>query len=326
MKILYAASNNENAKIQLARFMEAVKDKPYTVKVAAYKKSSPSINIDWTLDCLLNVFKPEHITLDNDNLSTYYDQIKYYNPDLVISDLEFFTSHIANVLGKPIWQCSSSLLNFALTNNYKYDLGVFSQYAYLVSKNPQHIQRINNVLDNSDRTLLYSHFGDCQLAPEVKPKFEWVRPYHRVGKTSIPCQHNIVAGMLGSNKKIIELLRQHPDSVCFTDFYYESYPNPQIKDIRNHEEYFCNLKNSNLFVNAGQASFLADAYYNSKYSVVLTNTEDLECVVNAAISEKLGLSKSIYTITEDLKPSMDIQVVSSLGEKSKFLHERIEEL
>lgn len=323
MKILYAASNNENAKIQLARFMEAVKEKPYTVKVAAYKKSSPNINIDWTLDCLLNVFKPDHISLDNDNLSTYYEQVKYYGPDLVISDLEFFTSHVANILGTTLWQCSSSMVNFALTNDYKYNLGIFKRYAYLFSKNPLHIQRVVNIMDNSSRTLLYSHFGDCQSPPTIKPGFEWVRPYHQIGKVSKPCQHNIVAGTQGSNKKIIELLSQHPDSVCFSDFYYETYSNPLIKDIRNQEEYFCNLKNSNLFVNAGQTSFLADAFYNNKYSVVLANTDDVDCVVNAAISEKLGLSKSIYG-TEDLS-QYPAQVTSILSE-SKFLHERIEEL
>lgn len=323
MKVLYAAGNNENAKIQLSRFVQAVAGTSHTVKVAAYKKSSPPINIDWTLDCLLNIFKPEHISLDNENFVTYFDQIRYYKPDLVISDLEFFTSHVASVLGITLWQCSSSMVNFALTNDYKYNLGVFKGYAYLFSKNPQHIQRLTNIMDNSSRNLLYSHFGDTGTPPTIKSGFEWVRPYHQVGKLSKPCQHNIVAGISGSNKKIIELLHQHPDSVCFSDFYHESYSNPLVKDIRNQEEYFCNLKNSNLFVNTGQTSFLADAFYNNKYSVVLTNTEDVDCVVNAAISERLGFSKSIYSI-EDLS-QYPTQVTSTLSE-SKFLHERIEEL
>src|SRR5574338_485512 len=326
MKILYAASNNENAKIQLSRFVKAMEGKPHTIKIAAYKKSSPSINIDWTLDCLQNIFKPDHVSLDNDNFVTYFDQIRYYKPDLVISDLEFYTSHAANVLGIEVWQCSSSLIHFALTNNYKYDLGVFSQYAFLFSKNPQHVQRINNIVDNSSRNLLYSHFSDCRLSPEIKSQFEWVRPYHQIGKLSKPCQHNIVAGALESNKRIIELLSNHPDSVCFSSFYHETYPNPLLKDIRNQEEYFCNLKNSNLFVNAGQTSFLADAFYNKKYSAVLVNTEDPECVVNSAISEKLGLSKSIYRTTEDLNLLFSNQVEETFNESGKFLHEKIEEL
>lgn len=326
MKILYAASNNENAKIQLSRFVRAMEGKPHTVKIAAYKKSSPNINIDWTLDCLQNIFKPEHVNLDNDNFVTYYDQVRYYKPDLIISDLEFFTSHVANTLGTTLWQCSSSMVHFALSSDYKYNLGVFKGYAYLFNKNPQHIQRLINIMDNSSRNLLYSHFGDTRSPPKIKHQFEWVRPYHQVGKLSKPCQHNIVAGTLESNKRIIELLSSYPDSVCFSDFYHETYPNPAVKDIRNHEEYFCNLKNSNLFVNAGQTSFLADAFYNNKYSAVLVNAEDPECVVNSAISEKLGLSKSIYRTTEDLSLLFDNQVNASLNEAGKFLHEKIEEL
>ena len=136
LKILYAAANNQNAKIQLSRFMEAIKGKPYIVKVAAYKKSSPEMNIDWTLDCLLNIFEPEHISLDNDNFQTYYEQVKYFNPDLIISDLEYFTSYIANVLNITLWQCSSSIINFSLVGEYKYNLGIFKKYAYIFNKNP----------------------------------------------------------------------------------------------------------------------------------------------------------------------------------------------
>lgn len=325
MKILYAAGNNENAKIQLSRFIQAMDGTAHTVKVAAYKKSSPNINIDWTLDCLLNIFKPEHISLDNDNFTTYFDQVRYYKPDLIISDLEFFTSHVANILGTTLWQCSSSMVNFALENEYKYNLGVFKGYAYLFSKNPQHIQRLINIMDNSSRNLLYSHFGDTGTPPKIKPGFEWVQPYHQIGKISKPCQHNVVAGTLNSNKRIIELLAPYSDSVCFSDFYHETYRNPIIKDIRTQEEYFCNLKNSNLFVSAGQTSFLADAFYNGKYSAVLVSTEDPECIVNSAISEKLGLSKSIYRTSEDLNSLFDNHIETPII-RSKFLHEKINEL
>jgi len=326
MKILYAASENENAKIQLSRFMKAIEGKPYVVKVAAYQKSSPPINIDWTLDCLKNIFKPDLLSLDNDNFVTYFEQVKYFNPDLIISDMEYYTSHIANVLGTTLWQCSSSIINFALTYQYKYDLGIFKRYAYLFNKNSQHIQRLINVMDNSNCNLLYSHFGDCQNPPEIKPEFEWVRPYHQVGKTSIPCQHNVVAGMLKGNKNILTLLKQYPDSVSFMEFLGETYPNPIVKDIRNEAEYFCNLRNSNLFVCEGQTSFLADAFYNNKHTAVFINHDDPECVLNSVISEKLNLSTSIFQSFEDLNPLMKLNVPTVINEKVKFLHERIEDL
>jgi len=327
LKILYAASENANSKIQLSRFLQAIKNSPHTIKVAAYKVSSPNgINIDWTLDALKNIFKPEYVTLDNDNFVTYYNQVKYYNPDLIISDCEYYTSHIASVLGTTIWQCSSSIINFALTNDYKYNLGLFSKYAYLINKGGVHLQRVLNILDNSNCNFIYSHFGDTINPPKLKDNFEWIRPYHKIGKESILCHHNVVAGTLGNNKKILSLLKQYPDSVCFTEFMNETYENPILKDIRSQEEFSCNLRNSNLFVCEGQTSFLADAFYNSKYSGVFINLEDTECVINSTISERLKLSTSIYQINEDLIPLMSIDVSSQLSEKIKYLHERIEEL
>lgn len=326
MKILYAASENENAKIQLARFLKAIEGKPYIVKVAAYKKSSPPVNIDWTLDCLKNIFKPDHVTLDNESFITYFEQVKYFKPDLIISDLEYYTSHIANVLDITLWQCSSSLVNFALSRDVKYDLGVFKRYAYLFNKDSLHTQRIVNILDNSNCLFAYSHFGDTKTPPTLKENFEWIRPYHQVGKVSVPCQHNVVAGSLRSNKKIIALLKDYPDSVYFTDFQGEAYVNPVLKDIRNEAEFFCNLRNSNLFLCEGQTSFLADAFYNGKYSTVFANLEDPECVLNSTISEKLKLSSSIYQVSEELYPMMNQEVEVVLDDKIKFLHERIEEI
>ena len=124
-KILYAASNNINSKIQLARFMQAVKDEPYIIKIAAYKNSSPSIHIDWTLDYLVNIFDNGRINLNDDSFRTYLDQIKLYEPDLIISDLEYFTSYAANLLNITLWQCSSSIINFALSKKQKYNMGIF---------------------------------------------------------------------------------------------------------------------------------------------------------------------------------------------------------
>lgn len=326
MKILYAASNNQNAKIQLSRFMKAIQGKPYNVKVAAYKSSSPNINIDWTLDCLLNIYKPEHISLDNDNFQTYYEQVKYFNPDLIISDLEYFTSHIANVLNITLFQCSSSIINFGLNPTYKYNLGVFKKYAYTFNKNPIQTQRFINILENSNCNFVYSHFGDMDSPPLLKENFEWIRPYHSIGNNYVPCQHNIVAASLDNNKKIVALLKEHQDSVYFSEFCDELYNEISLKDIRNQDEFYCNLRNSNLFVCEGQTSFLADAFYNSKYSIVLPDLEDPECVLNSTISERLNLSTSIYDKNVDLYSYMSAQIPIHLNDKVKFLHERIEEL
>jgi hypothetical protein len=326
LKILYAASNSESAKIQLARFMKAIEGKPYIVKVAAYKKSSPKINIDWTLNCLLNIYKPDHISLENDNFQIYFEQVKYFAPDLIISDLEYFTSYIANVLDIALWQCSSSLINYAVSNEEKYNIGLFKHYSFLSNRNPIHTQRITNIIDNSNCNFVYSHLGDIPSPPTLKDNFEWIRPYHSLGKVAVPCRHNVVAATLDNDKKILSLLKRYSDSVVFTNFYQEYYSNILMKDIEKDTEYACNLKNSNMFMCEGQTSFLADAFYNGKHAVILTDFKDLECIVNSTFSERYKLGTPIYSVTEELEPYMGLEVQSLYQENIKLLHERIEEL
>lgn len=325
LKILYAASNSTSSKIQLERFLLSIKDKPYKIKIAAYRKSSPNQSIDWTLDCLQNIFKPSHISLDNDNFETYFNQVKNYAPDLIISDLEYFTSHIASVLNIILWQCNSSLINFALTQNQKYNLGLFKQFYYLFHKIPLNNQRIMNMIDNSNCNFVYSHLGDATNLT-IKDNFEWIRPYHTLGTSSIISKHNLVAGILQPNKKILNLLQKHSDSVIFTEDCNEEYSNITLKDLNNHDEYICNLNNSSLFVCAGQTNFLADAYYNGKFSLIMPDYNDIECVINSVSSEHEKLSKTIHDSTEDIEDYKSLVINVNYNSDIKFLHERIESI
>jgi len=325
MRILYAASNNENAQIQLTRFLQRMSGSPHTIKIAAYIKSSPKINIDWTLDCLLNIFKPDHISLENENYDIYFDQIKKYNPDLIISDLEYFTSYAGHVLGIEVWQYSSSLLNFALTNDQKYNLGVYSQYAYLFNKAPIWNQKLLNIIENSSKNLVYSHLGDTSEPPTIKDNFSWVRPYHLIGKSSKPCEHNIVAAGLSNNKKIINYLQFHTDTVYFSNIDYENYNNVLSKNINNEEEYFCNLKNSHLFISSGQSTFIADAFYNSKYSIIIPDIADTECILNSYVSSKNKTSSIMFYLQEEM-PKEQSQITPHYNSGVKYLNQLIEEL
>lgn len=325
LKILYAANNNFSSKIQLARFMQAMDGKPYQIKIAAYINSSPkNISIDWTLDSLLNFYKPEIISLENDNFRIYHDQIKYYAPDLIISDLEYFTSYIANVLNVTLWQCSSSIINFALEE--KYDLGLFKKYSYVFNRNPQHVQRLVNIIDNSNCNFVYSHLGDMEKAPALKSNFEWIRPYHNIGKSYIPCKHNLMTALLQNNIKIMSLLKKHTDCVVFSDFYQNSNFELIFKDINNTDEYTCNMYNSNLFICEGQTNFLADAFYNGKYSIIIPNFEDSECLINSVLTDHFQIGKTIYNdlvkVEEFYEKKINIQKNSHI----KFLSERIEEI
>jgi uncharacterized protein (TIGR00661 family) len=324
IKILYAAGQTGNSKIQLNRFASEINNTDNIVKFAAFNKYSGDTPVDWSLDCLLNIFKPEYISVDNENFHIYFEQIKSFAPDLIISDLEYFTSHIAITLNIPLWQCSSSLINIGISHYEKYNLGIFKNYAYLLHKRPKHNARIANIIDNSDHNFIYSHLGDVDNAPKLKDNFEWIRPYTNIGKISKPCSHNIIAGLNRNNKKIFNVLQKYNDCIVFSDFCDEYYPNLLLKDINNSEEYFCNLKNSNIFICEGQSSFLSDAYYNDKYSLVMTDFNDLECIINSIYSESLGLSSFIFN--DDIKNIKYNNVISNKKNNIKLLHEKIADI
>jgi hypothetical protein len=158
--------------------------------------------------------------------------------------------------------------------------------------------------------------------PLLKNNFEWIRPYHIVGKESIPCRHNIVVGLLRNNKKIISLLKQHSDCVVFTDFCQEQYDTVSLKKIDNEIEYSCNLKNSNLFMCEGETGFLADAFYNNKYSVISTNFDDPECIINSVMSERYHLGSTEYN---DLGKLANIPINHQYSSSVAQLHDKIEE-
>jgi hypothetical protein len=325
VKILYAAANNSQAKIQLSRFLDAMHSTQHVIKIAAYRMSSPkNVSVDWSLDCLLNLYKPELITLDNDNLKIYFDQIGYYAPDLIISDLEYFTSYIAGVLNITIWQCSSSLINNALVRNEKYNMGAFKYYAHPLSRIIKSSQKIANLLDNSNGNFVYSHFGDVAEPPQLQEGFKWIRPYHRVGKSTVPCQHQVVAGLSRNSKPVLTRMKRHQDCVVFMEDSLEEHHNVLVKDIRNQEEYFCNLKNSPFFVCQGQTSFLADAFYNGKYSWIYPDYQDSETLLNSCMSQHLGLGH-IVNPQDDFEAKTHV-VTPVYNESVKYLHERIEEL
>lgn len=324
--ILYAAANNENAKIQLFRFVKQIENLPFNLKIAAYTKSSPNINIDWNLDCLLYMFDPERLSLDNENFLVYLEQVKKFKPDLIISDLEYFTSSVANILNIPLWQCSSLIINFAIPPDKRHDVGLFKNYCELFRKDFTVNQRLSHLINISNKNFVYSHLGDLNNIFKLSDNFEWIRPYHQIAKPFEPCNHNIIAAMTRNNKKILNILNKYSDCVAFVDFCYENYNNIILKELNNYDEYFCNIFNSRLFICEGATSFLADAFYNKKYSIVLPNVFDRECIVNSVYSEHAGISKNIFSENENIDSYIGKEIDYQYNDKIKFLHEKLLEI
>ena len=102
MKILYAANNNYSSRFQLFRFLENFSNN-HTLKISAYQKSCPpNVNIDFTLDPLLHYEDFDTITIkDNENFWIYFNLIKNFSPDIIISDLEVYTNFVAQKLNIP---------------------------------------------------------------------------------------------------------------------------------------------------------------------------------------------------------------------------------
>ena len=190
MKLLYAVGNRKGGHIQLARLLSTIPsafEENIQIKISGFNKSCPKLHLDWTLDALQNMFNVEHVSFDNDNLRTYYHQVKDYKPDLIISDLELYTSYIGNQLNIPVWQVSSSLLYYGMEQQEKIKTNIYRHYSYLFNRQNVNDDILQNILINSDRKFIYSHFGDTS-AIKLTKGYEWIRPYHISGQESVPCQ------------------------------------------------------------------------------------------------------------------------------------------
>lgn len=327
VKILYACNNNTNSVLQAERILFALKSNSnFQIKVSSYLNKGPFgiKNSDWTLNSLLDIFQPNHFSIhSNYNFQIYLEQIRSYAPDLVISDLEYFTSQAAILLNIPLWQCSPSLLNFGLNKCDKYNLGFHKKFSYL-EKNLILQRQFSNIINNSEKNFVYSHLGDVGLA--LSPSFEWLRPYHKLGKESKPCHHSVVAISPNLSPKILKHLLRKQDCIIFS-YYPDQLNQIRNKDLNNTEEFYCNLRNSNVVVCEAEPTYLADAYYNFKHTFLLSSNVP-SYLISGIINEKLGLSRYIYgdediDVTKDY--SLDEQYITR-DSNIFFLHDKLNTL
>lgn len=321
IKILYAAGDRVDAEVQLLRFLNAVKETSFVVKIAGFKRNHQFL-LDWNLEALRNFMRPDKISFDNDVLERYHKQVKAFDPDIIISDLEFFTNFVGDDLNKPIWQVSPSLLYWSVVPQEKVHKGIYKNYSHLFDNHPFYEQLIKNAIYNAQRVLVYSPFGDTDTAPKLKDYIEWVRPYHIPGKLRATCQHNVVAATIKNDKKFVNLIRHHDDIVLFSRYLDETFEGLTLKDINNLEEYGCNLFNCNYVAHAGYTDFLSDAFYNGKQSIIHPNFFQRECVVNSFYAEHLGLGKIFYKAEEVITQPIKVDLKDDI----KLLHEKLLEI
>lgn len=141
--------------------------------MAGFTKSLNNEQADWNLDALLPFANQVKLFSLNDNYYQYIDDIKDFSPDLIISDLEIYTSLAALELHIPLWQVSPILLYYGLQEN-RHKLN--AHYSFPILKDQARYNYINSIIKNADKRLIPSHLGDMIDAPSLKDNFEWVRP------------------------------------------------------------------------------------------------------------------------------------------------------
>lgn len=265
IKILYGARESQNSKIQLQRILD--NNTNFDYKIAAYKNHCPNVNLDITLD----IFKKEN----NKAFEIFLEQVNYFKPDVVISDLEYFTSKAAIKLKIPLIQCTNYIHQFVTSKKNN----VMHNYKF---------PKQDDFIHKSDYIFLYSHFGDVEYEFKIRDKCEWIRPYYKLGKDSVVCKHNLLAALFNNDKNIYKILNDYEDCVVFNNYILENYKNITLKSFDDIDEYYCNLKNSESFICRGDPVFLDDAYYNGKHSYIILDKKTSENIATYELAKKLG--------------------------------------
>lgn len=311
MKILYAAGNRLGSFYQLKRFLESVQGK-HTVKVAAYKISMGNLDIDYNLDSLLNFTNPKNISF-NGNYTYYHNEVKKFGPDLIISDMEIYSSILANELNIKLWQVSPVNLYHALENDVKNKISIYKNYSYLLESNHKRSEYINYILNNSDRKFVLSHLCDSPNRPRLINGYEWARPSFILGEGANNATTVIV--LAKNNKNIINDFKDK-NSILFSPFFYEKYNKIIMEDIDSNI-YRNSFENCEKYITDGTASFLADGFYNEKYCFSVPRYDDIETIIGSYMNEYCGIGKMSISGIQSL---IDINI----DDNTKFISEYLE--
>ena len=320
MKIVYAAGNRLGAGTQLYRFLEGAESN-LTIKVAAYIKSSLLIDhIDWTLDALHNKFSEkkkdvlseifDHQNVPNVGISEVellINEIEEFNPDLIISDGEPITAHIAKSLNIRLWYCSP----LHLLDGIIWEHGQM-RYSFSLGKTKKVLSR----LPEADKKFIYSPFGDIAMRPMLKPGYEWIRPYHYKMNDSIfkegiaviqdPKRISILSKLLNCTSFDITLVSQ---------FHYQlsHLYSRNILDLKSYRKL---LSDCSWFLTTGETDYLSDAIYNNISICISPRMDDPEALLNATLCSYYRIGTNVGQVELMDKLALD-EIENSFNKKSK---------
>jgi hypothetical protein len=335
MKILYAANKGFDSYLQLYRFLQYVPN-TIEVRVAGYNGYLNGIAADYTLDSLFDYYgKNRSGPVVNKMLQRYTDEVATYNPDLIISDFEFFSSYAALEIDIPYWIVSPFLFYFAASTALKNALAIGQHYRHVLFRQ-KNFHRYQFQIENAERRLINSYLGDVAIGPDVSNGFEWVRPYHvdtsQISRDYGPEQPKPNPGFLGVfsrlDKPLVQQIQQLGGSI-YSPHSYETFQGLVHRDIHD-EHYEEDLRSCYLAIHEGETSFVSDAYYSNKFSLVFPNLESAEAVVNSHAVEYFGIGEKLRTRTSyeqiNTLASRYSPFTIRRNQEIKHLHEYIEEL
>jgi hypothetical protein len=252
------------------------------------------------------------------------EDIRDYEPDLIICDGEPIVSHIAKSLGIRLWYCSA----LHLLDGIEWSCGQM-RYFSLLDKT----RRVLGRLPEAERTFVYSPFGDVGFRPTLKKGYEWIRPYYYdVGGTS-----NLEGIAVIRDDDRISILSKILNCIppfnftLFSPFAY-NLSHLESGNIFDVEKYKVALSNCRWLFSTGETSFISDAIYNGVERLCIApRLDDPEAMLNAILCKLYNIGDDVGQVEYMEQYSVDA-VEASYNNKSvdylnmqdrKYLHEVI---
>ena len=324
MKIIYISRNNISSTIQMHRIVEELRNYNHIVKVMGYNNFLDNYYIDWDISALECFSNEDSDYKDQLIKEILQKQIASFNPDIILSDVNAYYSKVCKELGYKVWQISSDFLANFITKESETNTKVlltFKRYKHLI----RNIEDNINLIDTSDRYLVYSFLPDFDSNIILNKKYEWCRPYFCVGEKNKNCKYDIVGVELTHRKlvsKLVDSFTNTNNKIIFQRFF-EPINNIKINSIYSNE-YACSINNSTYIINEGFTSTIADCIYNNKYNITIPNLYEPESIINSYYCNYFGIGETLFKKNK-LELDLNIKEIT-FNSNVKFLHTLLKEV
>lgn len=277
MKILYGISPNIGSTYQYLRFKQSC---PFTTKVAGYYTHTQDLpHLNYILDSIGFIHKSQE-----NFKKQFFQHVKEFQPDLVISDLEPYTAEAAIQLNIPLWYCSSLFLYPALgyfIRNDDYHHAIYTA-----------LHNVELRIQQADKKLIYSPFGSLDFF-QLDKKYQWVEPETKTAT--------------GDSDIFLSTRPELND--------YAKYFNYKVAS----KEPYSDLGIGKKICTSGESVFLADAIHNQASQIVVCPTiSNAHSDLNALFVKNLGIGMDLGQIDLTRKEYAHFRLERALNENNSL--------